>query len=304
MTPSAESAGRSDGIPLPGLPPEAGDRRRDLAVAAGAALEGGRAAMAYYGEARDLRVREKGEDDPVTAADRAANRAILACLRRHRPDDPVLSEESRAPATSAAPARLWVVDPLDGTKEFIAHNGEFTVMVGLAEGGRATLGAVYLPDADRLFLGVVGAGAWTVADAPQDPRMRRLEVRPDAAGTLRFLRSRSHPDPRLRALEEGLGDVEVILSGSAGLKCCRVAEGTADLYVHPVPYLKEWDTCAPEAVLRGAGGRVTDCGGRRLAYGKRRPSQPGGIFAAPTAVWERVAATVREVAADLLEEET
>jgi 3'(2'), 5'-bisphosphate nucleotidase len=93
-----------------------------------------------------------------------------------------------------------------------------------------------------------------------------------------------------------LGDVEVILSGSAGSKCALIASGAADLYVHPVPYLKEWDTCAPEAMLRAAGGRVTDCRGDALRYGKIHPAQPGGIFAAHPAAWEYALPIVREIA--------
>jgi 3'(2'), 5'-bisphosphate nucleotidase len=113
---------------------------------------------------------------------------------------------------------------------------------------------------------------------------------------LRFVRSRSHPDERIRRLEAALGEVEVILSGSAGSKCALVASGAADLYVHPVPYLKEWDTCAPDAKLRAAGGRVTDCEGEALRYGKDHPAQPGGIFAAHPAAWEYALPIVRELA--------
>jgi 3'(2'), 5'-bisphosphate nucleotidase len=103
----------------------------------------------------------------------------------------------------------------------------------------------------------------------------------------------------LRQLERELGDVRVVRSGSVGIKCSLVARGRADLYVHPVPFLKEWDTCAPEAILRGAGGRVTDCAGQPLAYGKPDPPQSGGIFAACADVWMSVAPIVGRVAAPL-----
>jgi 3'(2'), 5'-bisphosphate nucleotidase len=114
------------------------------------------------------------------------------------------------------------------------------------------------------------------------------------------VRSRSHPDDRLRAIEIALGSARVIPSGSVGVKCARIAEGEADLYVHPVPHLKEWDTCAPEAVLRGAGGRVTDCGGRRLRYGKDDPRQPSGILAGDPASWKESLPLVREMSAPIL----
>jgi len=269
----------------------------DLYLAADAALRGGEAAMRHYGSSLD--VSDKGHNDPVTEADRAANRAILALLAAERPTDVVLSEESPPPAPEQRGGRLWVVDPLDGTKEFIARNGEFCVMVGLAEGGRAVLGAVYQPDPHLLYLGIVEGGAWMVDLGEPSPSARPLSAVTGEPPPLRLVESRSHTDERLRRLEQELGDVRVVRSGSVGIKCALVARGLADLYVHPVPFLKEWDTCAPEAILRGAGGRVTDCAGQALGYGKPNPPQPGGIFAACADVWESVAPIVRRVAAPL-----
>jgi 3'(2'), 5'-bisphosphate nucleotidase len=281
----------------------------ELRVASAAAVAGGRAAAPFYGSGR-LETEEKAPGDPVTAADHASNRSILAVLREAFPGDPVLSEESRLPEGRGACARLWVVDPLDGTKEFIAQNGEFSVMVGLAVRGEAVLGAVFMPDPGRLFLGIAGQGAWSAdcpighdADRPASlGRLLPLCVPRRTSPSLRLIRSRSHPDPLLQQIERDLGEVQVIPSGSVGVKCARVADGDADLYVHPVAWLKEWDTCAPEAVLRGAGGRVTDCGGLALTYGKNDPRQPRGIFAASQPEWERLLPLVREVAQPLLSE--
>ncbi len=274
----------------------------DLLVAARAAWAGGVAACrVYYDD--DLDIQLKGIDDPVTAADHAANQAILDVLRRERPDDPVLSEESRPPDRAVDVGRLWVVDPLDGTKEFIARNGEFSVMVGLAVDGGARLGAVFQPAVGRLFAGIVDGGAWVVADAqhPRESGPLGVETRPEPHFPIRFVRSRSHPDERLQRIAAELGDIREVVSGSVGIKCALVARGMADLYVHPVPFLKEWDTCAPEALLRGAGGVVTDCEGRRLRYGKPDPRQPGGIFAATPAVWRFARPIVRDVAAPLFD---
>lgn len=271
----------------------AGPRGADLALAASAALAGGLAAMELYGR-DDLAIDDPTGRGPVTAADRASQAAILDALagdgRR------ILSEEAPAPGGSAE-APLWVVDPLDGTREFIDRIGEFSVMVGLALEGEAVLGAVYQPALDRLFAGDVRSGAWLVEGAQERGHPTLLGVG-ELGAPLRFVRSRSHPDERIRRLEAALGEVEVILSGSAGSKCALVATGAADLYVHPVPYLKEWDTCAPEAMLRAAGGRVTDCGGEALRYGKADPAQPGGIFAAHPAAWETALPIVREIAND------
>lgn len=271
----------------------AGAAGGDLAVAAAAALAGGRAAMPYYGR-DDLVVEDPTGRGPVTAADRASQAAILEVLTRERQGERVLSEEA-PPPPGPAEARLWVVDPLDGTREFIDRIGEFSVMVGLAVDGEALAGAVYQPATGRLFAGAVGGGAWVVEETGNRARLAPLAVGEERR-PLRFVRSRSHPDERISRLEAALGEVEVILSGSAGSKCALIAAGAADLYVHPVPYLKEWDTCAPEAMLRAAGGRVTDCEGEPLRYGKDHPAQPGGIFAAQPAAWDYALPIVREIA--------
>jgi 3'(2'), 5'-bisphosphate nucleotidase len=155
---------------------------------------------------------------------------------------------------------------------------------------------------------VVDVGAW-IAECRLDGdsvsaivvgKLRPLRVGPPAVDRVRLVRSRSHPDERLEAIEAALPAVEAIPSGSVGVKCARIAERTADLYVHPVPYLKEWDTCAPEAVLRGAGGRVTDCGGGELRYGKPDPRQPSGILAGDPSSWASALPLVRQICAPIL----
>ena len=280
-----------EGIPAP--------VRTELVAAAAAALAGGAAVRELYA-AGDVRVEEKSPGDPVTEADHAANRAILAVLGEAFPTDPILSEESPPPDQGLGLGRLWVVDPLDGTKEFIARNGEFAVMVGFARERASVLGAVYQPDPGRLWLGVAVGGAWVADMIPGSgppPAWRRLVLdTADAGAPIRMTRSRSHMDPRIERLQQALGPVEVVPSGSVGIKCTLIAAGRADLYVHPVPFLKEWDTCAPEAILRGAGGRVTDCAAAPLQYGKQDPKQPRGILAARPGVFERVSPLVRDVA--------
>lgn len=274
------------------------DLGSDLLTAAEAAVRGGEAAIALYGNS-EVDVRSKGAGGPVTQADHASNDAILSFLRRERPDDPILSEESPHPALLDASDRLWVVDPLDGTKEFLARNGEFSVMVGLALSAAAAAGAVYQPAVERLYLGIVGCGAWLVEHPRDSASIYPLDADRVTIGRLRFVRSRSHPSDRLRRLEAELGDLQSVVSGSVGVKCALIAADLADLYVHPVPYLKEWDTCAPEAMLRAAGGLVTDCSGEPLSYGKPEPVQPGGIFAGTRDAWSRVAPIVRAVTRDM-----
>jgi 3'(2'), 5'-bisphosphate nucleotidase len=279
----------------------------DLLVAARAALLGGQATLPHY-RSTSLKTSEKHPGDPVTEADHAANRAVISVLGSERPLDPILSEESPPPDPEHIGGRLWVVDPLDGTREFIDGIDEFAVMVGLAEEGVARLGAFYVPGSGRLYTGIADGGAWIAScqmDAePGSPiaigELIPLAVGEAGTGGVRLVRSRSHPDERLQAIEEALPSVTVIPSGSVGVKCARIAERVADLYVHPVPYLKEWDTCAPEAVLRGAGGLVTDCGGRPLRYGKADPRQPSGILAGDPASWESAFPMVRDICAPIL----
>lgn len=275
----------------------------DLAVAGAAAVAGGGAVLGARPASGEPLVVVGPPTAPSTAADHASQARVLDLLRELRPGDPARGEEAGGTASAGESGRLWIVDPLDGTKEFIQGIEEFCVMVGLAVDGEARLGAVYDPSRDRLFLGLAEGGAWSIdgvaAGRPVAPHP--LRVAAPRGDTVRLVQSRSHPDPRLTALagalsREGLA-VLVRVSGSAGLKCMLVASGEADLYAHPVPFLREWDTCAGEAVARGAGAHVTDCAGAPLRYGKDDPHQPHGLLAAAPAVWERALSAMTAVTA-------
>lgn len=263
------------------------DLSNELARAETLARAAGAAAMRHYGTASAT---DKADESPVTEADRASNGVILAGLRGSFPGDAILSEESRDTAARLTAPRVWIVDPLDGTKEFLAQNGEFSVMVGLAVEGRAVLGVVYLPAADVLFAAAEGEGAWVERPGAAREPLRR---EPGDPSRLRLVGSRSHHDPLIERMQTALGITDVEPCGSVGVKCSRVAENRRDLYVHPVPYLKEWDTCAPEVVLREAGGWVSDCLGGPLRYNKPDTRQPHGIVAAAPAVGERVLSVIR-----------
>lgn len=217
----------------------------------------------------------KPSGSPVTEADHASNRVIVGGLREEFPHDEILSEESKDTRGRLGAERVWIVDPLDGTKEFVAGNGEFSVMVGLVVEGKVAVAAVYRPDRDVLYRAIAGEGAWVERDGSRFG----LGCEGGAAGSLRAVGSRSHPDPLLGAMYGALAVQDVMAAGSVGVKCSLIAEGNRDLYIHPVPYLKEWDTCAPELILREAGGDVTDCLGQPLTYNKVDPCQPHGIVA-------------------------
>jgi 3'(2'), 5'-bisphosphate nucleotidase len=238
--------------------------------------------MRHYGESTH---RTKDDSSPVTAADLASNRLIIEEIRRAFPGEPILSEESKDTRERLGARRLWVIDPLDGTKEFLAQNGEFAVMIGFVEDGVAVAGAVYLPARDVCYAAAEGLGCWAEA---ADGSRRQLYCARGDLDALRLVGSRSHPDALLMRMQKALGITDVQPSGSVGVKCALIAEGKRDLYVHPVPYLSEWDTCAPEVLVREAGGGVTDCMGERLHYNKETPTQPHGIMACGEGVRERV----------------
>lgn len=269
--------------------PTAPRLQAELLAACDAARAAGRAGMRFYGNAQ---VVEKEGGSPVTEADHAANRVIVGALAAAFPGDAILSEESADSAARLSAERVWIVDPLDGTREFLAQNGEFAVMIGLAVGGRAVLGVVYQPADDVLFFAAEGRGAWVRRGGDTAPL--RCGAPSDGAG-LRLVGSRSHPDPLLVRMQEALGITDVRPSGSVGVKCGLIALGQRDLYVHPVPYLKEWDTCAPEAILREAGGEVTDCHGEPLRYNKPDPRQPHGIVACGPGLLDGVLAAIGPV---------
>jgi 3'(2'), 5'-bisphosphate nucleotidase len=233
-----------------------------LARISAVAREAGAAAMQVY--ASDFQVRGKADHSPVTEADERAEAVILERLAALTPGIPVISEEQAA-AGRAPPAaeRFWLVDPLDGTREFIQRNGEFTVNIALIEAGCPTLGVVLAPALGRLFAGARSCGART-HDGAGD---RSIACRTVPAAGLTVVASRSHGDSD--ALDRFLAERQVAASTSAGssLKFCLVAAGEADLYPR-LGRTMEWDTAAGHAVLAAAGGRVATLDGAELRYGK------------------------------------
>jgi 3'(2'), 5'-bisphosphate nucleotidase len=219
----------------------------------------------------DFGVETKEDDSPLTQADLRAHRVLEAGLRALTPELPVISEESGLASYEERRtwARYWLIDPLDGTKEFIARNGEFTVNVALIEDGQPTLGCVGVPARDALYLGDVLAGMATCIDARGT---RALRARPMQAGrAVAAVASRRHGGERLevmlKAMEADFGTVELKNVGSA-LKLCLIAEGEADIYPRLGP-TSEWDIAAAQAVLQAAGGAVTQLDGSAIEYNKR-----------------------------------
>lgn len=228
-----------------------------IAKAAGAAI------LDIYRQ--DFDVFTKEDSSPLTEADMASHNIIVKALLQLTPEIPVLSEESAAIPfdTRSSWNSYWLIDPLDGTKEFVNKNGEFTVNIALIENHRPVLGVVYLPVKETTYFGVVGEGA----HVERDGRTSAISVSSTAQSPLRVVGSRSHAGDSLKQFLAEIGDHELLSMGSS-LKLCLVAEGKADIYPRIGP-TSEWDTAAAQAVVEAAGGKVTETSGKPLMYNRK-----------------------------------
>jgi 3'(2'), 5'-bisphosphate nucleotidase len=244
----------------------------DAELAGDLAAEAGRLLLAV----RD----EVGHDFPYAlgdAGDVHANALLLKRLRAERPGDAVLSEEAHDDLARLHADRVWIIDPLDGTKEFIARNGQFTVNIALVRDGAPVLGVVYAPVLDEMFWNVPEQGAW-VCRGGAAHRVHVATQTARADQPVRVLASRSHMTLETEAFIRSLGAHEVVQAGSS-LKFCRIAEGAADCYPRLGPTC-EWDTAAAQAVLEAAGGHVQSLDGVRLGYGKSDVLNPSFVASA------------------------
>jgi 3'(2'), 5'-bisphosphate nucleotidase len=249
--------------------------------------EAGRRILAHY--EKPSPVDYKADDSPLTVADHASHDYLVAELRALTPEVPVLSEEDD-PGDYAARRdwdRFWLVDPLDGTKEFVKKTGEFTVNVALVEGGAPVLGVVHVPVLGVTYFAAEGAGAFKQEGAAEPVPVR---VRASDPARLTVVASRDHAGPEVAAILQRMDEAGVaVASASMGssLKFCLVAEGKADLYPRTVPTM-EWDTAAAQCVVEQAGGRVTTLDGRRLRYNKEDIRNPSIMTAGDSALdWQR-----------------
>ena len=236
-----------------------------LTRVAAIARRAGREILEIYASG-ELAATTKADASPLTAADLRAQRLILESLRELTPDVPVLSEEAvHTPfAQRSQWRRYWLVDPLDGTREFLSRNGQFTVNIALIEGHAPALGVVHVPVTDISYRGLPGVGAWRQrSSAPSE----EIHVPARAGAPVRVVGSRSHRGDSLDAFLARLGAHELQPLGSS-LKFCMVAEGAADVYPRLGP-TSEWDTAAAHAVVTGAGGSVSRLDGEPLRYNTR-----------------------------------
>jgi 3'(2'),5'-bisphosphate nucleotidase len=259
-----------------GHPWQADQAGRALAALCTIVMQAADEVMAVYRQA-DLGRQLKEDRSPVTQADLRADALIRRELEGRFPDTEVVSEESLHGRTALPGGPHFLVDPLDGTREFIDRNGEFTVNIALIEDGCTVLGVVGLPVTGEVYAGGRGLGAWVQRDGTWRA-LRAVAAPSGAGGALRVLHSRSHLEPALQRWLQALPLPLQCEAAGSSLKFCRIAEGRADLYPRFGP-TSAWDTAAGQCVLEAAGGQVVDRAGRPLRYGPARALRNPDFFA-------------------------
>ena len=252
----------------------------ELNTAVSLARKAGRAVMEHY--AREIVSENKlGIDEryePVTAADREASRIIVDGLAAQFQNDGILSEEEADRIEERLTReRVWMIDPIDGTAGFIKKDGDFAVQIGLAVGGRAELGVVYLPAHETLYFAVKNRGTFIEVNG-SGPKKLRASAKTDLT-EMNIAVSRDHRSPKMSRIISGLGLRREVGRGSVGVKIGMIAEQECDLYIHLSHRTKFWDTCAPQIILEEAGGRLTDLFGNEFRYDLDNVMNLNGIVA-------------------------
>jgi 3'(2'), 5'-bisphosphate nucleotidase len=247
----------------------------EIAAAERLAREAGRLVLQFHGGA--LEVERKAGNEPVTIADRQASELIVGGLRQAFPDDVIISEENADDLRRLGARRVWYIDPIDGTKDFIRGEDGFCVMIGLCLDHRPAVGVIYQPIHDRLFSAATGGGTWlaTTSAAPVQARTSLVSQLAD----VRLVASKSHRGSSMDEVKSALGISSEVNIGSVGLKLGVIALGERDLYVNPSSKTSSWDTCAPEALLVEAGGRLSDIQGEPLRYDAAMMHHQRGLLA-------------------------
>ena len=242
--------------------------RKALEIAIQAAREAGTVAMEYYRSNYDIR--EKSPNNPVTTADLMANHRIREIIRHAFPDDGWLSEETEDSPDRLAKSRVWIVDPIDGTEEFITGIPEFAISIALVVEGTPVIGVLHNPATAELFYAYAGGGSFCNGTPIRCSSCRNLKH------ASMLVSQTEHRKGLLAELVPLVGEIQYI--GSVTYKLARLAAGTADLYITVRPK-NEWDFCAGDLILREAGGVLRDKAGRTISYNKKRVRQPTGLFA-------------------------
>lgn len=251
------------------------DFSRELQTARAVALEAAALVASFKG--RPLDVRQKAGGEPVSQADLESSALVVGRLRAAFPDDAILSEELPDDGSRLRSSRVWMIDPIDGTSDFVRGEPGYVVMVGFCFEGRPTVGAVAQPATGALWWGATGLGAFK--EAPGRQRQSLAVSAVAKPGAIRLVSSKSHRSDYYQRFRDSLGITDELTVGSVGMKVSLVAEGSRDLYVYPGSQTKIWDSCAPEAILTAAGGKITDSEGQLLSYGEARLQNLRGVVA-------------------------
>ena len=266
---------------------------KELATAVALARKAGVIILDFY--EKGFEVEEKifadNFSEPVTIADRTASRIIVEGLGEAFPNDGILSEEEPDDERRLTKNRVWIIDPLDGTQGFVEKNGDFAVQIGLAENGEAILGVVFLPLENVLYYASRNDGAFMIETDGQPKRLQVSGVTDFAEMSLAV--SRNHRSPKMNRVLQAFGLRREIKRGSVGLKIGLIAQQIADLYIHFSPRTKHWDTCAPEIILREAGGKLTDVFGERIVYNTTDVHNHNGVLASNGAAHAKVVSSLK-----------
>lgn len=255
---------------------------QEFKLAHKAILQAGQKVLALYH--KNCRIDYKAHNAPVTQADLSSEKILLAALEKFNYG--ILSEETQEENSRLEKNKAWVIDPLDGTMDFIKKTEDFTIMVGLADKGRPVLGLVYAPAYNCLYYARAGQGAFMQIGDSQ-PQPLRVSSR-SRDSQLRLLTSRFHQQETEIKLAQTLGIKQVRQSGSAGLKICLIASNQADINANTSDKTWEWDTCAADIILKEAGGKLTDILGQPFAYNKKDPRHHHGYAATSGSIHELI----------------
>ena len=263
--------------------------QNELETAIATARLAGKTILKHYAEEfeTEQKIGADNLSEPVTIADREASRIIVDGLASAFPDDGILSEEEIDDLElRMSKRRVWIIDPIDGTAGFVKKDGDFGVQIGLAEDGVPVVGVVYLPFHDVLSYAVKAEGSFTIKGDGKPVWMQTSDVGVLADMTLAM--SRDHPSSRMARIIEYFAFNGTVRRGSVGLKVGLIADRTCDIYIHPSPRTKLWDTCAPQIILEEAGGRFTDLFGYEMRYDSADLQNRNGILATNGANHESV----------------
>jgi 3'(2'), 5'-bisphosphate nucleotidase len=271
------------------------DFSRELEIARTVAIEAAAVVNSFKG--RPLGVEHKAGGEPVSLADLESSALIVRRLAEAFPDDAILSEEVPDEPSRLEKSRVWMIDPIDGTRDFLLGEPGYVVMIGLCVQGRPRVGVVVQPTSGNVWMGALGMGAWKeTLDGKREPLC--ISGVKDSKD-IRLVSSKSHRTEYYERFRRTLGITDEFALGSVGLKVALVSEGSRDLYVYPGGQTKIWDSCGPEAILSAAGGKLTDSDGNDLCYTNLSLHNQRGLVASNGLVHSQALAAVANLRAEI-----